>query len=627
MVAGVLRDGVATGEFEVDDVPGHGAGPAVDGHRRRPLVRPRRAAHPGRHRDVLRRPRRAARARHRLTPCSGRGVSPRGYSDAVNNDAVRNAEGHGGSASIAIPDYWWYVARADLLEAALRSHVEGAGLALDLGSADGPSAAWFRESAQRTVSLDIDPRGLGSDGVCGSALALPFEDAAFDAVSAFDVIEHCEPEATALAEVRRVLRPGGQFVMSVPAYTWAWTDFDVANGHHRRYTTGRAVAAVERAGFTVQRATYGFATVFPMFVGGAAGPQGVPSSGRTGRSTSSRSPSCPRRSTTRCSGLSRVDRAVLARRDLPFGSSVFLAATRGRLTAVARTWAQPSSGPPDTTRARTSADVRARPGGQRASPRARRPRARPATPAAGRAPARSTAAADRDRAQRSVEHPPGLRHEVADGDRAAPTRAPWSRPCPPARRGRGRCCARPSARRHRRTGSRGWCPSRRRPAAAGRSRRRGRAGRAAPAACRGSGRGRRRWRAGRAPRARRWRRERGARHPPSRAWPGRRRRAGGARCARRTAPARSRRTGRRPTTRGRRRRPHPASTDAVSAPVTRSKTRTSAARASSPVATTPAPAHQASAHGRPARAAANRATSSVRAAHAGLLVGPGHRAS
>ena len=35
-------------------------------------------------------------------------------------------DGHGGSASIVIPDYWWYVARADLLEAALRPHVEGA---------------------------------------------------------------------------------------------------------------------------------------------------------------------------------------------------------------------------------------------------------------------------------------------------------------------------------------------------------------------------------------------------------------------------------------------------------------------------------------------------------------------
>ncbi len=240
---------------------------------------------------------------------------------------MNTAEGHGGSASIAIPDYWWYVARADLLEVTLRSHVEGAGLALDLGSADGPSAAWFRESAQRTVSLDIDPRGLGSDGVCGSALALPFEDAAFDAVSAFDVIEHCEPEATALAEVRRVLRPGGRFVMSVPAYTWAWTDFDVANGHHRRYTTGRAVAAVERAGFTVQRATYGFATVFPMFA-----------AERLARKVSNRRasgpvdivelPRLPKPLNSMLLGLSRADRAVLRRRDLPFGSSVFLAATR-----------------------------------------------------------------------------------------------------------------------------------------------------------------------------------------------------------------------------------------------------------------------------------------------------------
>jgi SAM-dependent methyltransferase len=240
---------------------------------------------------------------------------------------VKNAEGHGGSASIEIPDYWWYVARADLLEAALRSHVDGATLALDLGSADGPSAAWFRESARRTVSLDIDPRGLGADGVCGSALALPFDDGVFDAVAAFDVIEHCEPESTALAEVRRVLRPGGRFVMSVPAYQWAWTDFDVANGHHRRYTSGRAVAAVEAAGFTVQRATYGFATVFPMFA-----------AERLARKLSRRRPEgpvdivslprVPRPLNSMLLGLSRVDRAVLARRDLPFGSSVFLAATR-----------------------------------------------------------------------------------------------------------------------------------------------------------------------------------------------------------------------------------------------------------------------------------------------------------
>jgi SAM-dependent methyltransferase len=239
------------------------------------------------------------------------------------------ATGHGGSPSIAAPDYWWYVARSELLETALREHVAGVGLALDLGSADGPSAAWFRETAARTVSLDIDPRGLGGDGVCGSALALPFADGAFEAVAAFDVIEHCEPEDRALEEVFRVLRPGGRFLMSVPAYTWAWTDFDVANGHHRRYTRARAVAAVERAGFTVERATYGFATVFPMFVAERAARKARRARAH-GPADIVDLPQLPRVLNSALTRLSRLDKAALRHTDLPFGSSVFVAATRPR---------------------------------------------------------------------------------------------------------------------------------------------------------------------------------------------------------------------------------------------------------------------------------------------------------
>jgi SAM-dependent methyltransferase len=235
--------------------------------------------------------------------------------------------GHGGSPSIAAPDYWWYVARADLLETALRPHVEGRGLTLDLGSADGPSARWLRDAVQRTVALDIDPRGLGSDGVCGSALALPFGDGAFDVVSAFDVIEHCAPEEAALGEVRRVLGPGGRFLMSVPAYTWAWSDFDVANGHHRRYTRARAVAAVERAGFSVQRATYGFASVFPLFAAERASRK-LRRRPPAGPADIVEVPAVSRPVNEALLRLSRLDRVVLSRADLPFGSSVFLAATR-----------------------------------------------------------------------------------------------------------------------------------------------------------------------------------------------------------------------------------------------------------------------------------------------------------
>lgn len=232
--------------------------------------------------------------------------------------------GHGGSPSHSVEDYWWYVARSRLLETALSSYAASSRLTLDLGSADGPSAQWIRQGAAHVASLDIDPRGLGSEGVCGSAMALPFGDETFDVVSAFDVIEHCEPESVALAEVARVIRPGGAFLMAVPAYQWAWSDHDVANGHHRRYTRKRAAAAVTAAGFTVDRTTHAFAAVFPFFA--AERLVRRVRGDRTEAQDIAEIPSVPPVLNTVLRHLCRLDERILRRRDLPFGSSVFVAA-------------------------------------------------------------------------------------------------------------------------------------------------------------------------------------------------------------------------------------------------------------------------------------------------------------
>lgn len=201
---------------------------------------------------------------------------------------------------------------------------------LDVGSADGPSVGWL--TAPVKVSLDLDPRGLRPPaGVCGSVLALPFADGVFEVVGAFDVLEHCEPEDAALAELHRVLGPGGRLLVSVPAYEWAWTDHDVANGHHRRYTRPRAESALRAAGFDVVRATYGFAAVFPAFVAERA-VRGVRHRLRRTRNEGPADvvdvPPVGRRLERALLGLCRWDERVLAARDLPFGSSVFLAAVK-----------------------------------------------------------------------------------------------------------------------------------------------------------------------------------------------------------------------------------------------------------------------------------------------------------
>jgi SAM-dependent methyltransferase len=229
-----------------------------------------------------------------------------------------------GSASLRQPDYWWYRARADLLGTVLGPFLGDPLRTLDVGSADGPSVGWMRRGGRR-VALDVVPEGLRpGEGVCGSATALPFADEVFDVVAAFDVIEHCASDAQALSELVRVLAPGGRLLVSVPAYQWAWSDHDVRAGHYRRYTRSRICRVVQDAGLRVERSTYAFTTVFPMFV-----------AERVRRRLRSRSgqqdeglPAVSGRLDRVLVGLCGVDRRLLRQVDLPFGSSVFVAAVK-----------------------------------------------------------------------------------------------------------------------------------------------------------------------------------------------------------------------------------------------------------------------------------------------------------
>lgn len=237
----------------------------------------------------------------------------------------------GGSPSIERPEYWWYRARAELLRVALEEHVGTPARVLDVGSADGPSVGWLRGRGV-DVSLDMDPRGLRPPfGVCGSLLRLPFPDETFDVVGAFDVLEHCDPEEVAVDELRRVLVPGGRLLLSVPAYSWAWSDHDVANGHYRRYTRARAVAALERGGLVVTRSSYAFAGVFPFFAGerllrrAAGALRGRRVEGAADVVTVPDVSPAVERLLMR---LTRIDERLLGHRDLPFGSSVLVAAVR-----------------------------------------------------------------------------------------------------------------------------------------------------------------------------------------------------------------------------------------------------------------------------------------------------------
>ena len=99
------------------------------------------------------------------------------------------------------------------------------------------------------------PDGAEADVKQGDALQLPFADEEFDRVVAAEVLEHVPDDVTALAELVRVLRPGGTLAVTVPRWLpervcWALSEqyHTVEGGHVRIYTRSELVGKGASAG-------------------------------------------------------------------------------------------------------------------------------------------------------------------------------------------------------------------------------------------------------------------------------------------------------------------------------------------------------------------------------------------
>jgi len=75
-------------------------------------------------------------------------------------------------------------------------------------------------------------------------------------VTCLDVIEHTPDDRRTLREPRRLCRPGGTLLVTVPAYQSLWSAHDGANQHYRRYTATGLRAAARETGWELVRDTY-----------------------------------------------------------------------------------------------------------------------------------------------------------------------------------------------------------------------------------------------------------------------------------------------------------------------------------------------------------------------------------
>ena len=103
------------------------------------------------------------------------------------------------------------------------------------------------EYAEKTTGFHVKVGSLPAN--------VPF-NTKYDLICMFDVLEHVEDAAGALARLASMLEPGGKIVVSVPAYMWLWSDHDVVLHHFRRYSRPRLRADLTAAGLRVQKLSY-----------------------------------------------------------------------------------------------------------------------------------------------------------------------------------------------------------------------------------------------------------------------------------------------------------------------------------------------------------------------------------
>jgi len=199
---------------------------------------------------------------------------------------------------------------------------------LDCGCGTGGNLSLIGR-AGAAYGFDVNPRGLQIAQRSGhrrlaraSVDAIPFPDGTFDLVTSFDVIYALpeDVETTAMAEMYRVLRPGGALVLSVAAMGILRGNHSVLAKELRRYSSARLRLVVERAGFEIARLTYTHASLFPLVlavrtfqrIAGLA-PHGTATFEIT-------TPAAPMNAALK--GLLAVEALALRRVDMPFGSSL-----------------------------------------------------------------------------------------------------------------------------------------------------------------------------------------------------------------------------------------------------------------------------------------------------------------
>ena len=168
--------------------------------------------------------------------------------------------------------HWWYRARREVLAALIkRLHLPAKAKLLEIGCGTGHNLRMLGEFGKvDALELDDEARGIAQKRLGRKVMSAPLPELAgvkdrhYDLIGAFDVIEHIDDDEAAIASIASKLKPGGKFIMTVPAHQWMWSAHDVVNHHKRRYSKRSLRRLIEGSPLKLDRVGYFNSLLFPV---------------------------------------------------------------------------------------------------------------------------------------------------------------------------------------------------------------------------------------------------------------------------------------------------------------------------------------------------------------------------